>query len=450
LSVNDGDPLIGRLVADRYRVQAMLARGGMARVYRARDERLERDVAFKVLSSPYDADPDFTDRFLQEARAAASLSHPSLVHVYDSGTDDDVHYIVMELLAEHRTLRDELAAHGPLPRDDVLRIGQQLLAGLRVVHANGLVHCDVKPANVMLGPGPAKLIDFGIATPPHAGDQGETTIGSLASMSPEQLHGEALTPASDLFSLGAVLYEALTGRPPFAGTTPEEISAAQQAEHVRPPSTLVDSLPARLDEAILQALRRDPDSRFRSVDAMSVALATATEAVDAGRDEDTRIIPTQPSRPPAAAAAPSPAVATPASVPAPAPSGSAAPPTRAGGGIWGVVGTAVILAAVALVFLLVVLPLLQQSRSGGAGDVPSPSPTATVVSNEIVVPDFVGQSTKDAEDAAGAAGFDWTVFCDQDKDKPAGIIDQEPPAGTTVTRGSALSLYSARIKDCRG
>ena len=183
---------------------------------------------------------------------------------------------------------------------------------------------------------------------------------------------------------------------------------------------------------------------------MSVALATATEAVDAGRDEDTRIIPTQPSRPPAAAAAPSPAVATPASVPAPAPSGSAAPPTRAGGGIWGVVGTAVILAAVALVFLLVVLPLLQQSRSGGAGDVPSPSPTATVVSNETVVPDFVGQSTKDAEDAAGAAGFDWTVFCDQDKDKPAGIIDQEPPAGTTVTRGSALSLYSARIKDCRG
>jgi eukaryotic-like serine/threonine-protein kinase len=452
--VSEADSLVGQLLADRYRIQALLARGGMARVYRARDERLERDVAVKVLSAPYDTDPGFTARFLHEARSAASLSHPSLVHVYDSGTDEGAHYIVMELLAQHRTLRDELDAHGSLPRDDVLRIGQELLAGLRVVHANGLVHCDVKAGNVMLGPGPAKLIDFGIATPPHAGEAGETTIGSLASMSPEQLHGEALTPASDLYSLGAVLYEALTGRPPFTGTTPEEISNAQEAERVRPPSTLVDGVPGRLDEAILQALRRDPDSRFRSADAMSVALATADDALEAWRTEDTTVIPVQapsaqptPSTPPPSDAAVPPAAApvTTSSRPPPAPS-----PER-GGGTFGRVATAVILAAAVLVVLLVVLPLLDRTRTGGAGDEPTPTPvpTATAVPNDVVVGDYVGQKTKDAIDAAKEAGLDWTVYCDQDPTQPEGIVHQEPPAGTTVARGSTLSLYSARIKDCR-
>ena len=451
--MSDADPLVGRLLADRYRIHEPVARGGMARVYRATDERLERDVAVKVLSAPYDADPDFTARFLQEARAVASLSHPSLVHVYDSGSDDGTHYIVMELLAEHRTLRDELEAHGPLPSEDVVRIGQQLLAGLRLVHANGLVHCDVKAANVMLGPGPAKLIDFGIATPPHAAERGETAIGSLGSMSPEQLHGEALTPASDLYSLGAVLYEALTGRPPFAGTTPEEVSAAQQAERIRPPSTLVDAVPGRLDEAILQALRRDPESRFRSADAMSVALTTATDAVETGRDDETRVVPVQARpEPPAGAAppAPSPPVAPAAPMSTSAPPRSVAPPPRSSRGMWGMVGTALLLAAVALVFLVIILPLLDRSRSEGAGDTPTPTPVATAVPNEVEVPNFVGQATADAMEAAGEAGFDWTVYCDQDKDQPEGIIDQEPPAGTVVTRGSTLSLYSARIKDCRG
>ena len=162
--MTDGSALVGRTLADRYRIEAELAHGGMASVYRARDLRLDRDVAVKVLASRYADDPAFTARFLDEARAAASLTHPSLVHVYDSGSDGSSHYIVMELLDRHRTLRDRLEADGPLPPDEVLRIGRELLGGLRVVHDRGLVHCDVKPANVMLGPGPAKLIDFGIAT----------------------------------------------------------------------------------------------------------------------------------------------------------------------------------------------------------------------------------------------------------------------------------------------
>jgi eukaryotic-like serine/threonine-protein kinase len=217
--------MIGRVLADRYRIDVLVARGGMARVYRARDDRLDRDVAVKVLAPPYSDDPAFTERFLGEARAAASLSHPSLVHVYDSGSDGAAHFIVMELLDRHRTLRSVLEERGRLPPAEVVRVGRELLAGLRVVHERELVHCDVKAANVMLGPGPAKLIDFGIAQPPHDGIEGETSIGTLGSMSPEQLRGEALTPASDLFSLGVVLYQALTGRMPYPGTTPEEVSA---------------------------------------------------------------------------------------------------------------------------------------------------------------------------------------------------------------------------------
>ena len=218
--MNDEATLIGRTVADRYRVESEIARGGMASVYRARDVRLDRDVAMKVLASPYADDPRFTARFLDEARAAASLSHPSLVHVYDSGSDGQAHYIVMELLDRHRTLRDVLDSEGPRSAEEVLRIGRELLAGLRVVHERGLVHCDVKPANVMLGPGPAKLIDFGIATQPHEATDDDSSIGSLRFMSPEQLSGQALTPASDLFSLGAVLYQSLTGRPPYPATRP--------------------------------------------------------------------------------------------------------------------------------------------------------------------------------------------------------------------------------------
>ena len=159
------DPTIGRTLVERYRIDGLVARGGMARVYRARDVRLERDVAVKVLSHPYADDPAFVERFLAEARAAGSLSHPSLVHVYDSGSDGDAHFIVMELLDRHRSLRQVLDEHGPMPPAEVLRIGLELLAGLRVVHARDLVHCDVKSGNVMLGPGPAKLIDFETTLP---------------------------------------------------------------------------------------------------------------------------------------------------------------------------------------------------------------------------------------------------------------------------------------------
>ena len=463
--MSEAPSLVGRTLADRYRIESIIARGGMAVVYRARDLRLEREVAVKVLAEPYSTDPAFTARFLDEARSAASLSHPSLVHVYDSGSDGEAHFIVMELLDRHRTLRAVLEERGPLPRDEVLSIGRELLAALRVVHERGLVHCDVKPANVMLGNGPAKLIDFGIATAPHEGSPGDTSIGSLRFMSPEQLHGGALTPSSDLFSLGATLYWALTGRPPHDGDTPEAVSAAQAAERVRPPSTLVDGITGRLDEAILQSLRRDPGSRFATAAAMTRALEAAAEE-GAERDDTTRVVaaaaaapprdapPRAPERgyvPPAAPPAPAPRRASPAPARVAARPPARPPARRVSGGPWSLIGTLLVLGAAALVVVLVVLPLLQLGRAGGGGTdaTPTPVPTAEPGSNTVTIPDLVGRPTSEATAAATEAGLNWTVYCNEDPSQPAGIIDQEPPAGTQVAPGSTFSLYSARIADCR-
>ena len=448
------DPMLGRRLADRYRIDELVARGGMARVYRARDERLERDVAIKVLAPPYSDDPAFAERFLGEARAAASLSHPSLVHVYDSGSDGPAHYIVMELLDRHRTLR-QVRASGPLPVDDVVRIGGELLAGLAVVHDRGLVHCDVKAANVMLGAGPAKLIDFGIAQPPHDGNDGETSIGTLHSMSPEQLHGEALTPASDLFSLGAVLYEALTGRVPYPGATPEEVSAAHAAGNVAPPSTLAAGIPVRLDAVLLQALRRNPQARFHTATAMARALDPT--AGDDAADDETRVVatatpdaPSAPMRPaPGAGYVPPPAPATPQRPrAAQRPSRRVSSASRSGAP--GIIGTLLILGAAALVVVLVVLPLLNRDPGGGV-TLPSGSvqPSAAIPTAETgVVPDTVGLPADEAIELANEAGLNWTVRCAEDPDQPEGIIDQEPPAGTRVAPGSQFTMFSARIEDC--
>jgi serine/threonine-protein kinase len=428
----------------------------MALVYRARDERLDRDVAVKVLSSPYADDVAFTDRFLGEARAAASLSHPSLVHVYDSGSDAGAHYIVMELLDRHRTLRQELDARGPLARDEVLRIGRELLAGLRVVHERGLVHCDIKSGNVMLGPGPAKLIDFGIARSPRALAADEVSMGSLSSMSPEQLGGDALTAASDLFSLGAVLYEALTGRVPFPGRTPEEVHAAQSAGVVRPPSTLAEGVPGRLDEAILQALRPDPEQRFRSAQAMSRALDAAGEEMASARDDETRVVAAAVSDRAGSAGGGyvPPAVPRGMTPPAAAPRGASprrrgsARTSRRGAGLLSLLGTLAVLAAAALVAVLVVVPLLDLGGAGGgAGGSPTATAPASVAPN--VIPATIGLATDEAISLARAAGLDWTVRCNEDPSRPEGIVDQEPPAGTPVAPGSAFTMYSARISDCR-
>lgn len=440
------DPTLGHVLADRYRIDALVARGGMARVYRARDDRLGRDVAVKILSLPYAADAGFTARFLEEARAAASISHMNLVHVYDSGSDGAMHFIVMELLDDYRSLRQVLADKGRLGVEATLDLGRELLHGLRAVHARGLVHCDVKSGNVMLGPGPTKLIDFGIARLPDHVLAGDTSIGSLLYMSPEQLRGEALTPASDLFALGVVLYEALSGRVPYRGETPTEVAEAHGHEPA-PPSMLVPAVPTRFDAAILQALRPDPRQRFES----AAAMARALETIEAPAEEETQVV-FAPLLPRSAGYVPP--AAPPRARAASPPAAPRRAPARRRRAPWGAIGTALVLAAAALVGLLLVVPLLQLGRDAAAPSATSsagatPTPTADEPPGTVLVPDTIGMNKKDAIAAANAAGLNWEIRCAQDPQRPDGMYDQEPQADTPVAPGSSFVMFSARIKDCR-
>ncbi len=422
------DRTVGLLLAGRYRISGLLARGGMARVYRAADDRLGREVAVKILGLPYAARQAFVERFLEEARAAAGISHPNLVHVYDSGSDGGLHFIVMELLERYSSVRERLATGGPLAVDEALHLASQLLDGLEA-------------GNVLLGPGPVKLIDFGIARVRDEAAGEGISIGSLGYMSPEQLRDEPLGPASDLFAVGVVLYEALTGDLPFNGSSPDEMAAAH-AGVPRPPSQLRSEIPPRLDAAILQALRLAPEQRFGSAAAMRRAL----EAVSAppASEETTQVH----------------ALARPAGAqPGAATSGSRRsaprqPPAqrpRRRRLAW--LGPVAILAAAAIVALLVIVPLLKLGANNGPGPgetgTGSPTATAVPVSNRVTVPNTVGLSKGDAIDAANRARLKWTIECNQDPKEPDGVIRQEPAPGTVVAAGSPFTMYSARIADCR-
>ena len=436
----DPDPLIQHRIADRYRVLELLARGGMARVYRAHDERLDRDVAVKVLAEPYASDAAFAERFLAEARTAAGLAHTNLVHVYDSGQDGDARYIVMELLSRYRTLREKLSADGPLPASEAVELAGEILAGLALVHDRGLVHCDVKAANVMVGPGPAKLIDFGIARTPAASGGG-TSLGSLPAMPPEQLRGEPLSPASDLFATGVVLYQALTGQVPFDADTPEAMLAAE-GQPPAAPSTRRPGIPRRLDEAIAQALDPEPSRRFRNARAMAAALESAIVTPDARVDE-TEVVPASP--------APEAGYVPPLVLPSGGPIRRDRPPRGAAGGARrrGGMGAWVLAALTIVVGLVVVFAVVSLGHVPEAGGTGSPSATssASLPAGKVSVPNTIGMSEAQGEAAAKQAHLDWTIKFDTVTSGAAGIYDQEPAAGTPVDVGSRFVMYAHRVRN---
>lgn len=448
--MGDADELIGRTIADRYRVDELIARGGMARVYRAHDERLARDVALKVLAEPYASDAGFAGRFLDEARTAAGIAHVNLVHVYDSGLDAGVHYIVMELLTGYRTLRQRLTADGPMPAADAVDAAREVLAGLAAVHERGFVHCDVKSSNVMVGHGPTKLIDFGIARTPAGSGRGGTSLGSLHAMPPEQLRNEPLSPASDLFATGVVLYEALTGRVPFDADSPEAMLAAQRRPAV-PASELVEGVPSRLDDVIAQALRREPAERFRNASAMATALRAAAPAPARPTDE------TQPV--PVASAArrggPDAGYVPPLAMPGPPPRSTTAPErsrrprrvARGGGGLGAWVVILVGLGAGLFVVWLVLSSTGTLPGGTGGSSPASGSPTPTLAPGLVRVPDTIGMSEAAAEAAARASGLNWRLMWQVNAEQSPGVYDQEPAAGEVVQAGSRFVMYAWRAPD---
>ncbi|MDA8202706.1 MAG: protein kinase, partial [Chloroflexi bacterium] len=265
---------LGDVLGGRYRLVEVLGQGGVATVYRATDSQLGRDVAVKVLRPEYGHDPDFVARFRQEAQAAASLSHPNIVGVYDFGIDADGPYIVMEYI-DGEDVATLVRRNGPLPPRQAARLSAEVAHALAAAHARGIVHRDVKPGNVLVAAdGRVKVTDFGIArawadarlTLPGV------TLGSVHYMSPEQALGEQATEVSDVYSLGVVLYELLTGRRPWEGDTAAAVAMARIGT---PPPRVADirpGVPATLDAIDRRALEPDPAARFPSAGALAEAL----------------------------------------------------------------------------------------------------------------------------------------------------------------------------------
>src|ERR687883_887927 len=237
------DPLIGRVVDGRYAVEARIARGGMATVYLALDRRLEREVALKVMHAHLADDPQFTARFIREARAAARLSHPNVVSVFDQGDDHGLLYLAMEYL-QGRTLREVLADLSVLTPDEAFDVVEPVLDALAAAHAAGIVHRDVKPENVLLtDDGRVKVADFGLA---RAASAGTTTTGVLmgtaAYLAPELLARGVAGPRADVYAVGIMLFEMLTGVLPFTGDVPVQVAYRHVHEDVPPPSSVVPDL----------------------------------------------------------------------------------------------------------------------------------------------------------------------------------------------------------------
>jgi serine/threonine protein kinase len=268
------------LLGGRYRLGDVIGRGGMAEVRHGTDVRLGRDVAVKVLRQDLARDPSFQSRFRREAQSAASLDAPSVVAVYDTGEDErGVPYIVMEFV-DGRTLRDILTTEGRLLPQRALEITADVCSALEVAHAAGMVHRDIKPANVMLtSRGEVKVMDFGIARAAAGNEstmtQTQAVIGTAAYLSPEQARGEHVDARSDIYSAGCLLYELITGAPPFVGDSPVAVAYQHVREDPTPPSAYDPSLSADVDAVVLKAMAKNPANRYQSADEMREDLLRA-------------------------------------------------------------------------------------------------------------------------------------------------------------------------------
>jgi eukaryotic-like serine/threonine-protein kinase len=275
-------------LSGRYETGERLGSGGMSNVYKATDRILERTVAVKILAEHLSDDERFVARFRREALAVARLIHPNIVQVYDSGVDDGRHYIVMEYVSG-RSGAQLLQRHGPVDAETAAEIGIQACAGLDYAHRRGIIHRDVKPGNLMITGGPVgggdpvvKLTDFGIA---RAIEQTRITqvgsvVGTAAYLSPEQVRGEEATPGTDVYALGVVLYQFLTGRLPYEGSSLAELAVRQQNETPLPPSTYNAEVPQPLGAAVLRALEGDTSRRYASADEFATGLQMGLEGED--------------------------------------------------------------------------------------------------------------------------------------------------------------------------
>ena len=400
-------PASSRLLAQRYRLIERIDEGGAGEVWRGRDEKLDRDVAIKLLGP--DADDAFRARFADEARRAAAVVHPNVVTVFDEGRDGADAFMVMELV-HGKTLRDIVAERGPLPAHEVARLVRQVAAALDAAHAAGVIHCDVKPANVIVDrEGLAKLTDFGIARAARDRDEQEL-LGTARYIAPERVEGGPVTARTDVYGLGLVAYELLTGRPAFDGATSEELVRERL---VGPPPSLRLArvgIDERLDTIVGRALATLPDHRYSSAGAFARAFSEVAD-----RDSDA---------------------------------------TSSLGAIGGVRTPRVTLprfdSSVAILAVLAVLfALFLFFSSFPRAAQPTGGATAAPTAAGARTPNVVGKKLGDAIGVLQAAGFArvaWDVG--PGTGGSCAVVRQEPAADTTIGRGATATLFYVAGKDC--
>lgn len=422
--------------ADRYEIVSEIARGGMADVYLARDAKLDRPVALKVLSPELSRDPAFVERFRREAQSAAGLNHPNIVGIFDWGQEHGTSFIVMEYI-DGRTLRDMIRHEGTLAPGQVADIGADIAAALSFAHKNNVVHRDVKPGNVLITTaGQVKVTDFGIARASGGANDGLTRTGAVMGtatyFSPEQAQGLAVDGRSDVYSLGVVLYEMATGEPPFTGDSPVSTAYKHVREPVAPPSKLVASIPPELERVILTCLAKEPFDRYQSADDLRADLMRFRRGQAVVGTAITAAVTTIPD-------ATSTMVATPV---APIPVRHTAPPTKQKKGKGPVI--AVVVALIVLIGLVAFLLATQLGDDSATGT--------------IEVPNVVGQTVPEARLNLAAQKLENVTVVRRPNDVvPEGrVVRQDPSAGTKVDDNENILLTvsdgagSVRVPDVEG
>ncbi len=416
--------LVGKTLDKRYEILECIGGGGMAEVYRAQDMLLDRPVAVKVLRSQFTGDDQFVRRFRHEAQAAARVSHPHIVNIYDVGKDGDVYYIVMEYI-QGETLKEYIQRNKKLPVEEAVSIALQICEALDHAHQNNLIHCDIKPHNILMGKGGrVKVTDFGIARAVTSATltQTGTIIGSVHYISPEQAKGGLASVHSDIYSLGVVLYEMLTGDVPFSGESPIAIALKHLQEEIVPPAQLNPDIPPMLEAVILKAVAKEPAKRYPAITSMMHDLEVVQGTL---REGDTRRL----------AKGDFPTQILPPIGPTSKPVEQEPKPKKGRRGLWAAV-LLLLLASFTVAFMV-----FGQFWS----------------LEDVIVPDVAGQPVAVAQEKLLAAGLKVSIGYGYSANVPPNhVISQSPEAGSSVKQSRTINLTVSKgteailIPDLRG